>query len=259
MKLKGYIVHVKTDYAREKHIKEQIKNLNIDFTFVNDGDQTDLTMEIISKNFIDGLNRICGETSCTYKHFLAYRDMIDNNIDYGIIFENDIFLDKNFEKSLFKAIDEIENADISGAMGAEDSPKSENIFLSLEDSYFKFVRGSERKKGQTVYKIDRNIYGRHYLSRCAGAYLVNLNCVKAMIKKLDTNKTGEIIDCFITTCAREKLIDIYWLHPTIATQGSRNGMISSMFSERKVKYPLFLRRFYMFTQRYYKKALWSLR
>jgi len=252
MKLKGYIIHVKTDHARKKHMEQQIKNLNIDFTFVNDGDQTDLTMEIISKNFKGGLDRICGETSCTYKHFSAYRDMIDNNIDYGIIFENDIFLDKNFEKSLFKAIDEIENAQYS--------PKSENkIFLSLEDSYFKFVRGSERKKGQTVYKINRNIYGRHYLSRCAGAYLVNLNCAKEMIKKADTNKTDEIIDWFITNCARKKLIDIYWLHPTIATQGSRNGMLGSMFAERKLKYPLFLRRFYMAFQKQYKKLLWRLR
>jgi glycosyl transferase family 25 len=250
MKLKGYIIHVKADSTRKKHMQEQIKNLNIDFTFVNDGDQADLTMEIISKNFKYGLNKICGETSCTYKHFLAYRDMIDNNINYALIFENDIFLDKNFEQAVFKAIDEIENIN---------NHKENKIFLSLEDSYFKFVKGSERKKGQTVYKIDRNTYGRNYLSRCAGAYLINLSCAKALIKEVDTNKSSDIIDWFITNCARKELIDIYWLHPTIATQGSRNGMIVSMFSERKLMYPLFLRRFYMFAQRYYKKALWRLR
>jgi GR25 family glycosyltransferase involved in LPS biosynthesis len=167
--------------------------------------------------------------------------MIENDIDYGIIFENDIFISKNFEKAIHKAISEIEER------------KIKDIFLSLEDSYFRFVPGSQRIKGQTVYKTDGSN------TRCAGAYLVDLQCAKTLINEVNLNKCDCVIDHFHTYCAKIGLIDVYWLHPTIASQGSRNGKLKSLFRERKLWYPKIFRRISYIVQRLYKRFLWRMR
>ncbi|MDR0823069.1 MAG: glycosyltransferase family 25 protein, partial [Endomicrobium sp.] len=207
--IKGYIIHVKTAYDREKHMREQIKNLPFNFEFVLDGDQDEIIPEILKKYFKEGMLKGewqggLGAVSCTYKHFLALRDMIKNNIEFGIVFENDIFLEKNFTESVYKAIDEIKERKIS------------NFYLSLEDSFFIFVKGSVRKKGQTVYRVYEHEYRKSHpylISRAAGAYIVDLQAAKNIINEVDTNKCSRVSDWFFTYCASEKIIDLYYLHP----------------------------------------------
>lgn len=234
----GYIIHWKGGGAeRETHIKNQIKNLSIPFKFM-EKEPSDTEIE---RDFKEGLAVRCGITSCTFKHFESYRDMIRNNFRFGLIFENDIVLNKNFEISLQKAIAEIKENSF------------ENIFLSLEDSYFKFVPGSCRIKGKTVYKTD----GRN--TRCAAAYLIDLKGAQNLISEVERNKCGCVIDHFHTNCAAQKTIDIYWLHPTIAAQGSRGGFFASTFQERKLPYPRLIRILSYKLQRQYKRFLWFIR
>jgi len=244
MEIQGYILHVKGSDDRYKHMLSQIKGLSIPFKFVLEGDQEDLTREIISKNFKDGMACVSGASSCTYKHFLSLRDMIKNKIPYGLIFENDVFLGKNFEKSVFKALAEIKGREIR------------NFYLSLEDSFLKFVKGSARKKGQTVYKVEKGEYGGHngYNTRAAGAYIVDLEAAKNIIKEVDSNKCGLVSDWFFTHCVSKGIISLYWLHPTIASQGSHNGKFNSMFPGIKRK-----SRISYSIQKKYKQLLWRLR
>jgi hypothetical protein len=36
--MKNYIIHVSTDFEREKHIRKEIAKTTFDFTFINDGE-----------------------------------------------------------------------------------------------------------------------------------------------------------------------------------------------------------------------------
>jgi glycosyl transferase family 25 len=242
MQIKGYIIHVKSAKERYNHIIKQIANLSIQFDFVLEGDKEDLTTQIIADNFKDYLAVPCGAASCAYKHFSVLRDMIQNNIPYGLILEDDILLDKTFEKAVFKALEEIKER------------KIRKFYLSLEDSLLRFVKGSLRKQAQSVYKITRDEYGKDYnTTRCAGAYIIDLQGAKSVIKEIAENKCGLPADIFYEYCVANDIVDLYWLHPTIASQGSQSGSVNSLLADSRRG------RISYFLQKKYKQFLWRLR
>jgi len=244
--IQGYIVHVKTAHEREKHMLSQIGNLPFKFKFILAGDQEDLTAEIKNSYFTQSMQECYskGAISCTYKHILALEDMIKNNISYGIIFENDIFLSGNFTNAVNKAIAEVKERNIK------------NFYLSLEDSLLVFVKGSERVKGRTVYKIERGKYNvkNGYNTRCAGAYIVDLEAAKSVVEEVKKNKCAQVSDWFWTHLVSSNIVDLYYLHPTVASQGSHNGRLGSLFAgvNRRGRLSYYI-------QKAYKRLLWRLR
>ncbi|MDR1683979.1 MAG: glycosyltransferase family 25 protein [Elusimicrobiota bacterium] len=234
--IQGFVIHLSTDEERGAHMRAQIKGLAIPVHFILEGDAADLTPEILEKYFTGDLKAKLGVTSCTYKHLRALEEMTAKNIPYGLIFENDIFLTPDFEPALHAAIAEIEQKNIT------------NFLLSLEDSNLRYVPGSQRRKGQLVYPRD--------IGRFAGAYLLDLPAARNILKEVAENKCELIIDSFHTHCGRKGLINFYWLHPTIATQGSHNGKIANGISKKAGN---IFRRISFETQRVYKKILWRFR
>ncbi|MCL2798805.1 MAG: glycosyltransferase family 25 protein [Endomicrobia bacterium] len=243
--IKGYVIHVKDDTVREKHMKEQIENISMPVDFILDGEQKDITKEII-ENFFSGYMRSSlmqglelGTASCTYKHLLAYKDIVKNNIPYGVVFENDIILEKNFNEIIFKAIEEIKKRNLK------------NFVISLEDTMLRYVPRSKRIKGQLIYRNPNMI-------RFAGAYLFDIEYAKNMINYVDMKGCDTVIDLFINKIDMEKVIDIYWLHPTIAAGGSVTGKFDSYFT-RGSSYKGFFRKISRNVQKTYKKFLWNMR
>lgn len=47
--MKTYIIHVSDVYEREKHIKEELKNRNLDIKFVLEGDIKDLSNDVYTR------------------------------------------------------------------------------------------------------------------------------------------------------------------------------------------------------------------
>jgi len=76
------------------------------------------------------------------------------------------------------------------------------------------------------------------------------------LDEISANKCHLPIDWFHNYCSRKGLIQIYWAHPTIATQGSLNGKLRSTIDGKKtgiIKIIVFS------LSRMYKKLLYSLR
>jgi phosphoribosylglycinamide formyltransferase-1 len=250
--VKGYIIHVKTDEIRRKHMEQQIKNLKFKFDFILDGEQIDLTEEIIKKNFGGLMLNILdpkltdhyvnlGTASCTYKHLLAYRDLIKTNFEFGIVFENDAVVSKNFNEVILQSIEEIKRRNLK------------NVFLSLEDSMLRYVPRSKRIKGQFVYRNPR-------LTRFAGAYLFDRKHAENIIDYVNTTGCNDVIDHFINRRDIDGTINIYWIHPTVATGGTSCGKVSSYFECRKYSGIFRLgRRISFSVQRVYKKILYYFR
>jgi len=231
--MKAYIIHVRTAYNREKHMECQLMGRNLDCAYILQGDKDELTDYVLQNYFRGKMKSFSSMASCAYKHFLAYEDMVANNIGYALILEDDIFINKRFDKGLENICGEINAGKLS------------NFLISLEDSNLKYVRGSIRKKNKFLY---RNKY-----NRMAGAYIVDLNCAKAMLSEVEKNKCHLPVDWFHNHCSDEGLIDVYWAHPTLATQGSLNGKIKSMIDSK----PSSVYRIASFhLQRVYKKMLW---
>jgi glycosyl transferase family 25 len=234
--MKTYVIHVSDALEREVHIKTQINNKKLDYVFVNEGDKKDLYKPILEKYFTGPLCQASAATSCAYKHILAYEDMLANNTELALVLEDDIFLSENFSEALAKTILEIKRRNL------------QNFIVSLEDSNLRYVKGSERNKNQLLYK---NNHGR-----MTGAYLTDRAAALKMMQEINKNKCAENIDWFHNRCSEKDIINIYWLHPTIATQGSLNGNISSLIGNK----PGGLFRLLSFRlEKNYKKILWRLR
>lgn len=213
--IRTYIINVSTNEARRQHMLQQIaqKPCLQDYHFVHKGDISDLSPEVMSTYFGGELEHPGPAASCAYKHILVYEEMIGQHCDIALVLEDDIYLDPPFCAMLERTLKEIKER------------KLQNFVISLEDSNLRYVKGSERRKGQLLYK--------KVLGRMTGAYLVDKACALTMQEEWTRNKCNLPSDWFHNHCSQQGLIDMLWLHPTIATQGSLNGKIRSIIDQKK--------------------------
>ncbi|MDR3243160.1 MAG: hypothetical protein LBT79_00250 [Elusimicrobiota bacterium] len=88
-------------------------------------------------------------------------------------------------------------------------------------------------------------------------FLYGIYKKQEIINEIDINKCGQQIDVFHCVCDSNKIITAYWLHPTIAAQGSYMGKFHSMTQSNK---PFgIIRIIYFYLHRIHKRILWYLR
>ncbi|HEX2935263.1 MAG TPA: glycosyltransferase family 25 protein [Bacteroidales bacterium] len=213
--MKTLIINVSTNVLRKNHMLDLIaKNecLN-DYYFIHDGDLDAISDEILTQYFDGELKELSSMVSCAYKHILAYQYVLDNNLEFALILEDDIYLHKGFCVKLNNIVNEVRTRQLS------------NFIISLEDSILQYVKGSELEKNKLLYKKP--------LGRTAGAYIIDKMGAQSLLQELYANKCHRPIDWFHNDCSLNELINIYWAHPVIATQGSLNGKIPSLIDKKK--------------------------
>lgn len=234
------ILHVKTQKDREQNVALIKEELGFPCELMLDGDISDLNDEIIDKYFYDlgndKLHSYSAVTSCAYKHFLCCKYIIDHNLPGALILEDDIFLYDNFHDIFSQSLKEYQKR-------YADNP----VLINYEDSALLFVPRSERRKGQILYEKKEH--------RFAGCYYINRKGAEVIWNYVSENKTHYPSDWTHMEIAKKGLLKYLWSHPTIATQGSANGLIPSSISTRK-RGKLRLKWFFKL---YYKKLLYFIR
>jgi glycosyl transferase family 25 len=206
--LKVYIIHVAGNEERRQHIEKQLAGKDFDYEFILYGNMEDITEEILEKYFAGELDEVSPATSCALKHITAYKRIIEAEVPFALILEDDIRFLPSFMPVFEKSLKEIEENGI------------ESVFVSYEDSNLKYVKGSKREENKVLYKNTKG--------RLAGAYGVDKQAAEAMINYLEENKCHKPVDWFHNECAEEGLFDIYWSHPAIARQSSKTGETASL-------------------------------
>jgi glycosyl transferase family 25 len=157
---KIYVINMINNNLRRKYIYLIMKKLGIDFTFVIVYPiKNDINNLLNPKNFISK-----SELGCTLSHLWCLNDLINNNYNNAIIFEDDIIFHKNFF-NLFHNIY---------------SDKFNLLLLGACD--FSFKSFHKEKVMNNLYTIDNNsskTYGAH-------ANYYSLNGAKKMFE-LQTN------------------------------------------------------------------------
>lgn len=169
-----FVIHVRGDTIREAHITDELKRHGIDFEFVSDGNIQDLSPDILRDFFDAPLKNDLPATSCAYKHLLAYKKILDGNIPYALILEDDIELSGSCEDAFNKSIVEAQALRLKGYL------------ISYESSGHKYVVRSERRPGKTLY---RKPHGR-----CAGAYLIDACAAEKILQYTIAKKCRQPID-----------------------------------------------------------------
>jgi len=231
-----FVIHVKGTSNRLRHVNQQLASANLTAEFILEGDKSELDETILAHFFKGKMLKVSNASSCAYKHLKAYERIVAQELPAAIVFEDDISLNKNFSAAINQCVNEIKLKGLH------------NYFISLEETSLRYVEGSKRKKGELLYANTRG--------RMAGAYLLDYHAAKNMLSNIEHHKTDQAIDWYHNFCATNHIINMFWIHPTIALQGSISGKLDSSISSRRTNY---FRIISFYLQRGYKRILWRLR
>ena len=208
-----YIIHTAVhEKERGAHVRHQMKALNLPCELVMEGEATEVLQLSGVPVIKDKLLKQSGLASCSYKHYRACQLAIMRKEECILILENDIFLEPHWKNTLAKALQEIKQKQISC------------FVLSIEDSSLHYTPRSQRKQGELVYPA------RH--PRMAGAYVMDIAACKALVNYIDEHGLYAEPDWHLHDAQQQGLLQMYWLHPAIAEQGSHNGHMQTAFNSK---------------------------
>jgi GR25 family glycosyltransferase involved in LPS biosynthesis len=156
-------------------------------------------------SFNPGCNNIGnGKISCTYKHFLCLKDIIENNYDYGIIMEDNQFFCHNIPQTFKKYINQLN----------EMYPDWDIIF----DTKWKKVQDInevEIKNGIFVYPKSNEITKYcHGGTRLAQFYIITNKCAKKLYDNYIPFNNAP--DWWMNDLFRKLNIKSFWSEPSIS-------------------------------------------
>lgn len=96
MSLNSYVISLKNQSERRKHIQRIFDEINLKFEFYDAIDQTHIN-KVLEKYSIKltASHLSKGEVACYISHFCLWKLVVDNELDYVAVFEDDIYLAKD--------------------------------------------------------------------------------------------------------------------------------------------------------------------
>lgn len=204
--LKGYEYH-------EKRLIDLFGQNNISFEFVTDGDPIYFTDHILKKYFVPNIQSIlsAGVLSCTLNHIYCLEKIVERNLDYALIFENDPFFLGDFVTDLSKLADEIENLE-------------PGFMISLENSTLRLPSYWDVKKNKHLYQAST--------CRMSGSYIIDRQGALAILNEIQINKCPTVIDGWHDQLIQQRVIKMFWAHPPLVEEGSHNGHLNATISTK---------------------------
>lgn len=217
-----FVISLENAKSRQDHIKQEFSKEKIPFSFFQAVTPKDI--ESISERLgidVSNADLTDGEKACFLSHVSLWQKVLDDNLNYICIFEDDIYLGENINKFLL---------DLSCY------PKDFDI-IKLESFDNPILVDSTFKK----QILNRNIYKLASRNLGAAGYILSRNCATQLMYYLQNSNKIEAIDHFLfETLVYNKKFNIYHIEPSICKQdflisGSHENFSSSLESERKLR------------------------
>lgn len=210
---KIYVLHVKEGYEeREESINKQLKELDFNFEFVLEHDIPELRKEQLTQYFLKENTLRMSELSCSMKHIETLKKIQRSEGNIFLVLEDDVIFSKNTLDTLKK-------------MKKELSTIEEAFVISLGNAANMYTPKKYLNKGKLLYKNSEN--------RAADSFLISKQAVEKRLAWLEKNKTSLPADHMYNFIDNEVGNHIYWLEPTIVTQGSQAGLFRSSIQKAK--------------------------
>ena len=213
-----YLIH-NLDKNREQHMLDSFKRVNIDnkdVKWVLYPNIDDIDEEFIKKNVMPGVTYTCGrpieaqkemykgQMACVYKHYLCLQDIVNNNYEYAVIMEDNMYLIDNVPRKLDIYIEQLNRL----------YPDWDILFDCHgwdEDKIIPYIE-QPLIDGQIVYpKSNERTYQCHGATKCARFYLIRLKCAKKLYENfLPFNFT---VDWWMNDLFRIFDIKSFWAEP----------------------------------------------
>ncbi len=126
--MKAFVINLKKDQDRRAFMEKQLNDLEIEHEFIEAYYAKEKIEAEISKIYdssksknINGNDLSLPEIGCAYSHTLVYQKIVDQNLSYALILEDDVKIDKR----LLKVIDLVKNKH-------EENDKSDFDWLQID-------------------------------------------------------------------------------------------------------------------------------
>lgn len=176
---RNYVISLTNAQERRAHITQEFGKQDISFSFF-DAITPDL-IEETAKKFNITFDRsskatLCdGEIACALSHIVLWNFVLENNLDYINIFEDDIYLGENAKELL--NVDYID---------------SDTDILKLETLYGKIMLGKMYQ-----IKCERNIFHLKFKHTGMGGYSITAKGAKYLLNKIKNTRLDLAIDTLI--------------------------------------------------------------
>jgi Glycosyltransferase family 25 (LPS biosynthesis protein) len=145
-----------------------------------------------------------GKVSCTYKHFLCLKDIVENNYNYGIIMEDNQFFSGNIHENVVKYVNQLN----------ELYPEWDIIF-DTKWKKFQEINEVDVKDGVYVYPKSNEITNYcHGGTRLAQFYIVTNKCAKRLYENYIPFNNAP--DWWMNDLFRKLNIKSFWSEPSIS-------------------------------------------
>lgn len=231
-----FVLHVKVGYEdRERFMQTQLENLKINFQWVLEHDMSELDPVYIAAHFTKEMEGIQPAVSCAMKHIQAWKNVMESDAKGAVIFEDDMVLHADFNNWINRFILEAEQ---------KVNENKSKVFISLENSLLTFIPSSQKIEGRYLYPAKN--------PRCAGAYYLSKEAAGLLYRRFLEQAMEVPVDWWMGNMVNELGITLYWSEPTVAEQGSHNGMFRSGIDDKPKSV---FRRINFIVQKGYKKLL----
>ncbi|MFC1886638.1 glycosyltransferase family 25 protein [Thermodesulfobacteriota bacterium] len=212
MDLNCYVLHVKDQHEdRKKSIIDQFAMLGVSFKWILEYDAPEINQSVLSAYKYKGNSLRPSEISCCLKHIIAWEKIALGDTLGGFIFEDDVIINQEkFFRIIPKALREL-----------ADEP--DKAIACIGDGCAMYVPWTRLQRGRLLYQAE--------LMRAADSYYIRKEAAKAMADRIHRLGFSLPADHLINKLCHELGIAIYWVEPTVVSQGSHTGRFSSMLKE----------------------------
>jgi GR25 family glycosyltransferase involved in LPS biosynthesis len=140
-----------------------------------------------------------GMVCCTYKHYLSLKDIVENNYDYGVIIEDNIYFTGKIPELVDKYIDQLNKH-----YGEWD--------ILFDANWTSYIEGTIQP-GILVYPKSNDITQQcHGSTKTATFYLVKKECAKKLIEHYIPFNNAP--DWWMNDLFRKLNIKSFWVEPS---------------------------------------------
>lgn len=226
--MQNFIISLaKNNSKRRDHMQNEFEKQNINFEFF-EAITPNFNTQLLQKYELNEIQSelVDREISCFLSHYVLWQKIVENNIKFAGIFEDDIFLGENAE--IFLTNSDWIDSDID--------------IIKLEKGWQKTIKtpfqADKELYSRTLYKLQSAHYG-------TAGYIISNKGAKYLIEKYKKLKRIEPIDVIIfEKLLKEKHYKVQQLLPAICVQDFilNNGLYvnfeSELAEDRAKNYPL---------------------
>ena len=208
---KYYVIH-NLETKRYDNIINLFKLSGIDINdveFINHPNKNELNLEI-KKNAVQKKSKIKdGWISCSYKHYLALKSIVENDYEYAVIMEDNIGgFYENVPQRLYKYLNELPKdwGVLYDSVWSDYSLLNEEVVTEEKLVYSKSNKMTYDKNGKII---------SHGGTRAAQFYFVNRESARILYENfLPFNHSA---DMWMNEVLRENNIKSFWSEPSLVT------------------------------------------